>query len=318
MYKEMIVADAHCDTVLRALDGHDLTRDDPDCHLNAAKLRAGGVDLQVFALWASVSTLPKRASERFLTLSAHLASFISRASETVASAQSYSDFERNLSQGKTSIILAIEGAHCLPPDEASIDLCHDIGVRILTLCWNNTNWLATSAVHARTHPYGLTPLGRRAVKRMCERGVIVDLSHASERTFWDVADLCDRPFIVSHSCAKGVRDHPRNLDDEQIRAIALANGVIGINFCRGFLRTDPGATINDVITHTRYIHDLVGDDHVCFGSDFDGIPAGPDGLENASRFPVLIDRLFEEGHSEATVRKLAGKNLLRVFKEVCG
>jgi len=317
MYQGMIVADAHCDTVLRAFNGHDLTRDDPDCHIDAAKLRAGGVDFQVFALWASVSTLPKRGGERLMTLAAHQASFISLASETVAPARSYSDFERNLSQSKTSIVLGVEGAHCLMPDEASIDFCYDIGVRILTLCWNNTNWLATSAVQAGTFPYGLTPLGRRAVRRMCERGIIVDVSHASERTFWDVAETCDRPFVASHSCARGVRDHPRNLDDEQIRAIAYANGVIGINFCKAFLASGPGASMDDVIAHIEYILDLVGDDHVCFGSDFDGIPAGPDGLENAREFPTLIDSLLERGHKEPTVRKIAGENLLRVFKEIC-
>jgi len=318
MHEGIILADAHCDTVLRAFDGHDLTCDNPDCHVDAVKLRAGGVDLQVFALWTCVSTLPKRAGQRLMTLAAHLASFISIATETVGPARSYSDFKRNLSESKTSIVLGIEGAHCLAPGEASIDFCHDIGVRVITLCWNNTNWLATSAVQAGTFPYGLTPLGRRAVRRMCERGIIVDLSHASERTFWDVAETCDRPFIASHSCAKGVSDHPRNMDDEQIRAIAYANGVIGINFCRAFLRSDPGATIDDVITHTEYILDAVGDDHVCFGSDFDGIPMGPEGLENATKFPVLIDRLLERGHPEGTVRKIAGENLLRVFREVCG
>ncbi len=317
MHQGMIVADAHCDTALRAFDGHDLTCDDPDCHIDAPKLRLGGVDFEVFALWTSVSTLPKRGGERLMTLAAHLASFVSLAAETVALARSYSDFERNLSQSKTSVVLAIEGAHCLAPGEASIDLCHDIGVRIITLCWNNTNWLAASAVQAVSFPYGLTPLGRRAVRRMCQRGIIVDVSHASERTFWDVAETCDRPFIASHSCAKGVHDHPRNLDDEQIRAIAYANGVIGINFHRGFLRSDPGATIDDVITHTEYILGIVGDDHVCFGSDFDGISMGPEGLENATKFPVLIDRLLERGHPEATVRKIAGENLLRVFGEVC-
>lgn len=318
MYRGMIVADAHCDTVLRALDGHDLTCDDPDCHVDAAKLRSGGLDFQVFALWASVSTLPKSGGERLLTLLAHLASFTSLASQTAAPAKAYSDFERNLSQSKTSIVVGIEGAHCLPPGEASIDLCYDIGVRVITLCWNNSNWLATSAGQARDFPYGLTPLGRHAVRRMCERGIIVDLSHSSERTFWDVAQTCDRPFIASHSCAKGMRDHPRNLDDEQIRALAYANGVIGINFYRAFLTSGPSASIEDVIGHAEYIIGLVGDDHVCLGSDFDGIPAGPKGLESASRLPALIDRLIERGHPESTVRKIAGENLIRVFREVCG
>ena len=115
-----------------------------------------------------------------------------------------------------------------------------------------------------------------------------------------------------------MRDHPRNLDDEQIRAIAYANGVIGINFYSAFLTSGPSASIEDVISHAEYIIDLVGDDHVCLGSDFDGIPAGPNGLENASRLPALIERLIEKGQPEATVRKIAGENLLRVFREVCG
>ncbi len=318
MYKGMIVADAHCDTVLRALDGHDLTREDPDCHIDLPKLRAGGVDLQVFALWASASTVPKRVSERLLSLLAEASSLISSGSSFVALARSHSDFEANLSESKTSLVLAIEGAHCLAPGEASIDLCHDIGVRLITLCWNNSNWLATSAAQADTFSHGLTPLGRAAVKRMSQQGIIADVSHASERTFWDVAGVCDRPFIASHSCARALQDHARNLDDEQIRAIAYANGVVGVNFCPAFLRSSPGASIDDVIAHIEYILSLVGDNHVCFGSDFDGIPMGPEGLENVSKLPSLVDRLLERGHTEATVRKIAGENLLRVFREVCG
>lgn len=318
MYKGMIVADAHCDTVIRALDGHDLTRDDPDCHLDAPKLRAGGVDLQVFALWTHITTMPKRASNRLLTLSVHLNSFLRSASDTVAIARSYADFEKNLAEGKTSAVLAIEGAHCLPPDEGSIDFCHALGVRILTLCWNNANWLASSSSQADLFPYGLTPLGRKVVRRMCECGVIPDLSHASEKAFWDVASICDKPFIVSHSCAKGVCNHHRNLDDEQIRAIAHVNGVIGVNFLKGFLKSEPGATIDDAVAHIEYILDLVGDEHVGFGSDFDGFPSGPEGLETAKKFPALIDLLLDKGLSEESVRKIAGGNILRVFKELCG
>jgi len=318
MYNGMILADAHCDSVLRALDGHDLTRKDPDCQIDLAKLRAGGVDLQFFALWTSPSTVPRRASERLCSLLAETSSLVLAGSGMIAPARSHSDFEANLSESKTSIVLAIEGAHCLAPGEASIDLCHDIGVRIITLCWNNSNWLGTSAAQADTFAHGLTPLGRAGVRRMSELGIIVDVSHASERMFWDVAEVCDKPFIASHSCARALRDHPRNLDDEQIRAIAYANGVVGVNFCPAFLRSGPGASIDDVIAHIEYILALVGDNHVCFGSDFDGIRVGPEGLENVSKFPAIVDRLLERGHTEATVRKVAGENLLRVFREVCG
>lgn len=318
MYNGAIVADAHCDTVLRALDGHDLARGCESCHVDVPKLRRAGVDLQVFALWVGVSCMPYTALNRLSTLLAHVHSLIFSTGDAVALARNHSEFERNLAENKASIVLAVEGAHCLPPAETSIDFCHSLGVRLITLCWNNTNWMATSAAQSEVFPYGLTPVGRRAVKRMCKLGMIVDVSHASERAFWDVAETCDMPFVASHSCAKGVYDHSRNLDDKQLRAIAYANGTVGINFCRAFLKKGAEASIDDVVEHVEYIIGLIGDQHVSLGSDFDGIPAGPNGLESVEQVPRLMDRLLARGHSDATVLRIAGANLLRVFREVCG
>lgn len=318
MYNGTIVADAHCDTVLRALEGHDLARGCESCHIDVPKLRKAGLDLQVFALWTGASCMPSRALDRLARLLTHIHSLIFSANGVLGLATCHADFEENLAEQKTSIVLAIEGAHCLPPGQASIDLCYNLGVRLITLCWNNSNWIAASAAQSQIFPYGLTPLGRRSVKRMCELGIIVDVSHASNRAFWDVAETCDKPFVASHSCAKGVHDHPRNLDDEQVRAIAYANGTVGINFCKAFLKEGSNASIDDVVTHIEYMLGLIGDEHVSLGSDFDGIPAGPNGLENVEQVPTLLDRLLARGHSEATVRKIAGANLLRVFREVCG
>jgi len=318
VYGEFVVADAHCDTALRALDGHDLRAGDRVCHVDLPKMKAGGVDLQVFALWVDNHCLPMRPGDRLSIMMARLASFLEDAAAEIGLVSDYSGFEKQLSEGKISALLAVEGAHSLPAETASIDLCHQVGVRLITLCWNNTNWLASSSRQAKRFPFGLTPLGRKAVKRMTELGVIVDVSHASERAFWDVAEICRNPFVASHSCAKALCDHHRNLDDEQLRAIAFVKGVVGVNFHWQFLKEEAQASIEDVVSHIDYIISKIGDDHVCLGSDFDGIPSGPKGLEDISRIPRLIDALLAKGYSEDTVKKVAGENFLRVFKEVCG
>lgn len=318
MYRGMVVADAHCDTVLRLASGADLVAGDAECHIDVPKLARGGVDLQVFALWVNPSYMPQRATSRLFELLGLLLGAVSSASARLAVARSYGEFERNLAGGKTSVLLGIEGAHCLFADEASIDVCYELGIRLITLTWNNTNWLAAAEAQREVFGYGLTPSGRRAVERMSRLGVIVDVSHAATRTFWDVAELCGKPFIASHSCAKGVYQHSRNLDDEKIKAIAQAGGVVGVNFWSRALGPRRVGSIDDVIAHIEYILDLVGDEHVCFGSDFDGIPFPPEGLEDAGKFPDLIDRLLARGHSEETVGKIAGANLVRVFRDVCG
>jgi len=317
MYRGYTLADAHCDTVLRALDGIDLARGEARCQADIPKLKAGGVDLQVFAMWVDNTVSPKRSYDRLLRLLTQAVALANGAADTVAIVTGYEDFRKSLAQEKISLVLAVEGAHSLLPSVGSIDLCYHLGVRLITLCWNNTNWLASASRDAATFPYGLTPLGRRVVKRISQLGIIVDVSHASERTFWDVAEVCDGPFVASHSCARGICDHVRNLDDEQLRAIAFAKGTVGVNFLKGFLSSNGNATLETVVEHIEYILDRIGDEHVSLGSDFDGIPAGPRGLENATRYPALIDRLLERGHSEDTVGKIAGGNFLRVFREVC-
>jgi membrane dipeptidase len=164
----------------------------------------------------------------------------------------------------------------------------------------------------------LTEFGREVIEKMNELGILVDGSHLSETSFWQVVNCSKQPVIASHSSVWELCNHKRNLKDGQIKAIAEKGGVIGINFCPSFLNESGRATLDDVVKHINYVVDLVGVDYVAIGSDFDGIDSTPAGLEDVACFPALTQSLLEEGCSRNEVEKIMGENFLKVFKEVCG
>ncbi|MFY9416452.1 MAG: membrane dipeptidase, partial [bacterium] len=163
---------------------------------------------------------------------------------------------------------------------------------------------------------GLTSLGLETVAAMNRLGMVVDVSHLSPAGFWDVLEHSRHPVIASHSNARGLHDHPRNLDDEQIKALAARGGVIGINFAPQFL--GPGARLETVLDHIDYIARLAGCDCIGLGSDYDGIAATPGGLEDVSRLPNITRGLVARGYSDSDILKILGGNFARVFSQVIG
>lgn len=185
----------------------------------------------------------------------------------------------------------------------------------MCLTWNNRNEIADGVDCTLTNG-GLTPFGVEVIREMNDLGMIIDLSHISERGFWDSINLSKSPIIVSHSNAKKICNHKRNLSDEQIEAVGRNRGVIGINFNPEFLNNQGTATIKDIIKHIEYISSLAGASTVGFGSDFDGIANTPVDIKGVEDITKIIDELLRLNYAEEDVKKIAGKNFLRIVEEV--
>lgn len=231
-------------------------------------------------------------------------------------ARSPSDALENHLQGRRSVFLGIENGYAVGHDISLVDRFADKGIVYLTLCHNGHNDICDSASQQDAPEHnGLSLFGREVVAALNRRGVMVDLSHASEKTFWDALECSKAPIICSHSSVWTLCQHRRNLKDEQIRALAAKGGVMGICLYGGFLSDDHEATIKDVVAHINYVRDLVGVDYVGIGSDFDG-GGGVAGCNSTSELFNLTRALLAEGYTAEDVSKVLGGNFLRVMKTV--
>lgn len=218
--------------------------------------------------------------------------------------------------GRRAIFLGIENAYAIGKDLQLIDAFAQMGVCYITLCHNGHNDVCDSASQA-THPEhdGIGRFGQEAVKRMNRAGIIIDLSHASEKSFYDAIEMSEAPIICSHSSAWELCQHRRNLKDEQIKALAAKGGMMGICLYGGFLAKEREATVKDAVAHINYVRDLVGIDYVGIGSDFDG-GGGIVGCNHCGEFLNLVRELLREGYSQEDLDKILGGNFLRVLNEV--
>lgn len=231
------VADLHCDTVLELQGGAGISGN-PEGHIDIPRLRQGGVGLQVFAAFVSSVVPENRAFAEANALLDLLDEACEHHPEALVPARTADDVERAARAGKVAAVAAVEGGYAIEGDLGKLEALARRGVRYMTLTHaHHLPWAASSGDEG-DGPGGLTDFGRKVVKAMEGLGVIVDISHVHEKTFWDVARLARRPFIASHSCAAALCPMPRNLTDDQIRAVGEAGGVVGVNFFPAFL--DPG------------------------------------------------------------------------------
>ncbi len=219
---------------------------------------------------------------------------------------------------KIAGILAVEGGHAIENSLVKLKDLYARGARYLTITWNNdTNWAVSARDTARSAKVGLSDFGRQVIQTMDSLGMIIDVSHTGIKTIEDILAVTRHPIIATHSGARALVEHTRNLHDDQIRKIAATGGVIGVPFYPFFLTGTSRATINDIVRHIDYITKLVGVDYVAIGSDFDGIEVAPVDLREVARLPPLTEALLQKGYSRADVRKILGENFLRVFRQVC-
>lgn len=223
---------------------------------------------------------------------------------------------QNKSKGIKSVVKGIENGYAVGLDVDNVDRFRSRGVAYMTLCHNGDNDICDSHKGNQEHN-GLSDLGREVVSRMNKTGMMVDLSHASEKSFWDALEYSTKPIICSHSSSRALCDHTRNLTDDQMRALASSGGVAQVCLYSGFLKKGGGATVNDAVRHIMHMVDVMGIGHVGIGSDFDG-GGGLPGLEDASWFVTLTERLISEGFSDNDLSLIWGINFLNVWKANTG
>lgn len=309
------VVDLHCDTILEHVAGkRDITARSVQGHLDLPRMRAGGLDAEVFAVFVDPREYPPGARFAFAREVLTGLERLCAGTPGLTRVLDPGGLERARAAGLLAAIPAVEGGHALDGDIGRLEELHALGARVLTLTWNNANELGRSCVE--DDGTGLTALGRAAVRRLNALGIIADLSHAAPRTFYDALEASAVPVICSHSGARARRDHPRNLADDQLRALGQQGGVVGVVFLPWFLAagTEP-VTIEHVIDHVEHVAAVAGPGAVALGSDYDGFnDPPPRGLEDVTRLPALADGIRRRGFSAAEASAILGGNFLRVWR----
>lgn len=286
-------------------------------HTDIPRMQMGEVDIQFFSIWVS-PTAYTNYFDQALIMRDLFNTELALNPSTIAKATTMQQSLAINSQNKIAAVIGVEGGHHIENNLEKLYQLYDSGMRYLTITWNNSTSWAISAKDNRTLIQGLSIFGREVIRKLDSLGVIIDVSHTGIRTIQDILSITTNPIVATHSGARSIHDHYRNLYDSQIQDIANTGGVIGIVFYPYFLNGSSNASIADVIAHIDHIVNLVGTDYVAIGSDFDGIEVTPLGLEDVSKFPDLTLALLQHGYTEQEVAKFLGGNFKRVFVQVCG
>ena len=322
-YDEMIVIDMHNDMPSKVLDeGYD-----PDIahpagdghHTDLPRLIASGLTATFFASWVDAKYAVQSPDGSFARAMSGLdviRAFVARNPEQLTFAETADDVRAAKRARKVAVFAAVEGGHAIENSLEKLTALRDRGARYLTLTWINGNdWAGSSKGVDGTRTGGLTAFGREVIRAMNRLGMLVDVSHVSPETLADVLAVSDSPIIASHSIARALNDHDRNLTDDQLRAVAASGGVINVNFYPKFLdaRHPEPVPLSRVIDHIEHIARVAGVDHVGLGSDFDGISAVPVGLEDVAAMPSIAGALLDRGWSAAEIAQVLGLNMLRLL-----
>lgn len=310
----MRTIDLHCDTIAALMERKSegsLWQNSGQVDLE--KLCAGGVGVQFFACYfdkMQVLSPYAKAKEMIAFAKREMA----EASEHIELARGTADIDMAEETGKIAAFLTIEEGSALEGDLAHLQEFCEEGVRLITLTWNYPNEIGYPNIGYRDSDKGLSSFGRKVVLEMERMGMIVDVSHLSDQGFYDVAELMTRPFIASHSNARSITDHPRNLTDDMIRRIASAGGVIGLNFANLFLGNSPMSLVTDMVRHARHIYHVGGAEVLALGTDFDGIDPAVE-ICDASQLPKLWDALHKAGFTAREIEQMQSLNVRRVLSD---
>jgi len=320
IHQRVLTLDSHCDTpMLFDLDIH-FDQRDPRILVDLHKMTEGGLDASIM-----VAYIPQgaRTPEGNTAATAYaesqlqrLQKMVAQCSGAVALAHTPADLYRLKAEGRKAIMPGIENGYAIGHDiELLRHFTEKFGIVYMTLCHNGNNDICGSARPREGEPLeGVSAFGADVIREMNRLGVMVDLSHASERSFYDALDISATPIVCSHSSSRVLCDHPRNLTDDQLHALAANGGVAQVTFYNGFLRTDGQASILDAVAHLNHMVQIMGIEHVGIGTDFDG-DGGVPGLASASELINFTRRLLCERYSEADLRLIWGGNFLRVMEE---
>lgn len=357
IHQDLVVVDGHNDVIYESIfQGKNIGQRLKTGATDLPRLQEGGIDVQVFAVWSDDAKWKSGAFRHANDQIDALEKMIAANTDKISLAKSSRDIDSILKTGKIVALIGVEGGNMIEGSVDNLVRLYKRGAKYLTLTWNyNLSWASCAAMESgdmNSEDKGLTDQGRAIIRKMNELGMMVDLSHGGEQTFYDVLAITTKPILVSHSNAYELCPHFRNLKDAQLEALKKNGGVVGVNFYSGFL--DPAyetrlkglytskfgdhgdtklstwsmyeklpkelqqqadAPLSKLLDHIDYLVKKVGIDHVAVGSDFDGIESSPQGLEDVSKFPLLTKALLERGYTTTDVAKIMGQNFLRILKE---
>jgi membrane dipeptidase len=355
-----VTVDTHADTPTEYMDHpFDLGAWNSRGHFDYPRMKAGGLDAEFFAAYVPAKYARQGGAAVFcIKIMETIHEMVDNYPQWVRFAQSTSDIRKVVAGGHRAILIGIEGGHAIEDSLELLRAFYRFGARYMTLTHTNTNNWADSSTDEAKHN-GLTPFGKQVVLEMNRLGMMADISHVADKTFYDVIETSKAPVIASHSSARVFSDHPRNMTDDMFRALAKNHGVVQVNFYPVFLSNDvlkasrerderlkpaiaelkikdpsegqvyqeglkklmednplPKTPYTVIVDHIDHIVKVAGIDSVGIGSDFDGIPDTPKGMEDVSHLPAIREELKRRGYSEADIRKIMGENFMRVFAEV--
>lgn len=315
LHNDCTVVDLHCDSLLNFAEGQGtLAGLGVNGHVDLPRLMTGNVRVQFFAAFIQSVYKPERSLKRALQLIDVFYRELESCCEQVVLGLSYRQIAKELKNNRLVAILAVEGAEALAGDLAVLRMLHRLGVRSFGLTWNQRNEIA-DGVWERYSGGGLTTFGREVVAEMNRLGMIIDLAHIAEAGFWDVMRLSGAPVMVSHANCYALCPHPRNLRDDQIKALAATGGVMGLTFVPEFLGAGD-VSLEQFLDHVDYVAGLVGTGCVGIGSDFDGTEKTPRGLEDATKYVNITQGLQERGYTGEEIKGIMGGNALRMIQKV--
>lgn len=330
-YREVTMKyiDLHCDTLMftgtSQQTGQSLLKNDIAA-IDLTKLKEGHCFLQFFAVflldesyfkYVEIDPLPD--DEYIDLISQHLKQVIVEHPEKIDLVLAFEDIIKNERDGKLSALLTIEDGRVLQDDLSKIDYYYEQGFRLITLLWNHENCLGfPNSSDPQVMTKGLKDFGKESIEKMNDLGMIIDVSHLSDGGFYDIADISSQPFMASHSNARSITDHPRNLTDDMISVLADCGGIAGLNFAPHFLRENnvkDVSLIEDMVIHLNHMVDKGGEDFVALGTDYDGVEGNFEivGPQNMS---LLFDALDQAGWSDDLIEKFSYKNAMRFLEEI--
>lgn len=318
VHEQILMLDTHCDTPMFFHLDIDFAHRDDRILVDSSKMRDGGLDATIMVAYlhqeerdaAALKAATKKANDLLDGIETRIAS-----APGVALANTPNDLWENKRAGQLSIMRGIENGYAIGLDINNVAHFRRRGVVYMTLCHNGDNDICDSAVRSQKEHGGLSEFGREVVKEMNRVGMMVDLSHGAATSFYDAMEVSRVPIVCSHASCRALCDHPRNLDDDQLRALARSGGVMQVTLYHGFLRTDGQATISDALAHLDHAVEVMGVNHVGLGTDFDG-DGGVPGLASASELINYTRALLRRRYSMEEIQMLWGGNFLRVMQQV--
>lgn len=304
--------DLHCDTMLGCYFKNIPLRDN-ELHVNLKKATAMDTYVQCYAVFLHDSVRGQEAIDCFRGVADKLAAEVRENSDVLSFCNQPGDLKELEAEKKHGAILTVESAAALGGDLSQIEDWKRRGVRMCTLTWSGENELGRGV--AAPGNTGLTDFGREVVKRFEESEILIDISHASPELFWDVAEMAEKPLVASHSNAKALCSHPRNLTDEQFDAIKRSGGLVGLNFYTAFLNDQPEkASMEDILRHAEHFLSLGGEGVLAMGGDMDGSDLPEDMSDGLAAIPRLYELFLQHNYPESLLDRIFFKNAAEFFE----